>query len=295
MKAFEIKKILIPVDFSETSMLAFDHGVSMAKVFKADLLLVHVIEVNYLHHNVFFPEAKMVNKDNIVRMAEDKINELANDIQKNRGIKSEVAVLTGKISREIAALAKTSKTDLIVMGTHGVSGIEEFFVGSNAARVVMESECPVITIQAHAKRIGIKRIVLPIDNSLASRQKLHHAVVMAEHFNSEIYIAGLLTEDEPEHTKLFNLKIEQAKEFITRHNIPCFTKILKGTNLAKLIIDYTDEVDADLTIIMTEQELDSTGLFMGPIAQQIVNHSKTPVMSIRPEGLNVGSFKNNPV
>jgi len=295
MKSFNIKKILIPVDFSETSLLAFEHGSFMAKLFKADLMLVHVITKKYLEQNVLLPKTKIENIDKIIKIAESKIDEISKTILKKYGVQSTVSVVIGKVSSEIVSLAKKNKADVIVMGTHGASGFEEYFIGSNAARVVIESHCPVISIQANAKKIGFKKILLPVDNSITSRQKVEQAMVLAEHYGSKIYVLGLLTDDESEHRKTFELKIQQMKEYFEKHDISCNTKIAKSSNHGKRTIMYADEIGADLTVVMTEQEIDASEIFIGPTAQKIVNHSKIPVMSIRPTGVAAGGFHNNPV
>jgi nucleotide-binding universal stress UspA family protein len=296
MKPVQIKKILVPVDFSSTSLIAFEHAVNLAKTFNASLFLLHVIEKNLFMHDIFLPETRMINVDNIANIAEEKLNELAQSALHDASIVATVIVKQGKVSREIIKVADDTGADVIVMGTHGASGIEEFFIGSNAERVVVNAHCPVLTVHENARIPKFDNIILPVDNSVASRQKLAHAVFIASYYKSKIHVLGLLTdEDDDEHVKLFKLKIEQVNEFLEKNKISHESTIIPSTNHSNTIMRFAEERNADLIIIMTEQELDGPGIFLGVSAQRIVNHSDIPVMSVSPEGFSAGGYKNNPI
>ncbi|HET6244952.1 MAG: universal stress protein [Bacteroidetes bacterium] len=294
MKPVEFKKILIPLDFSPTSMVAFEHAVKMAKTFKAELFMLHVMEDTLLINDIFLPETKMVNLGKISKIAENKMMELASDVSSQ--IKTHAIVRQGKAAGEIIITAKEIGIDLIVMGTHGSSGFEEFFIGSNAERVVVGASCPVLTIQSYAKTPGFKNIVFPVDNSISSRQKLAHATVLAKHFDSKIFVLGLLSEDQDkDHVKTFELKIQQVNEFLEKNQVMHESTIVHREDHANIIMKFASEKDADLILIMTEQEFDSSNYFLGSSAQTIVNHSKVPVLVVRPEGFEVSWTKNNPM
>lgn len=126
------------------------------------------------------------------KMIRQKLSELA------EGVKHQTGGDVRKSSWKQVKLQKklwTNETnsDIIILGTHGVSGFEEFFMGSNAFRVVTEAQCPVMSVQVHSTKVGFNDIVLPIDNSPASRQKVRFAVELAKHYDSKIHIAGILT------------------------------------------------------------------------------------------------------
>ena len=188
---------------------------------------------------------------------------------------------SGKIYKKIVAVAEEVEADIIVMGTHGISGFQDFLVGSNTYRVVMSSPCPVISVQAHSKKIGFKDIVLPIDNSHSSRQKVKHAVEIARHYNSVVHIAGLMTMTDVDMQRRFEVKIHQVQNYLEEHEVAHSVKIFKTDNSPSVTLEYSNQINADLMIIMTDQE--SSGFFMGNYAQQLINQSKIPVMSIRPD------------
>ena len=283
MKPFDVKKILIPVDFSETSLLAIKHAAFMAKLFKADITLLHVVEKNWESFSIVAPEIVVENKAVITQKIDQKLKELANSIHKEYSVVVSHFFSNGNIYEEIQSVCKEKNIDLVVMGTHGASGFEEFFIGSNTYKVVTQSDCPVLSVQTIANKIGFHNILLPVDNTMHSLQKVNVALKLAERYAAKIHICGLL-EDVADATdvKKIELKIEHVKKFIENHKISHTTTVLKGKNYAKTTLEYAQK-NTDLIVIMTDQEDDITGLFLGPYAQQIVNHSKIPVLSIQPE------------
>lgn len=281
-KAFDVKKILLPIDFSETSLLAIEHGAFMAKLYKADLVLLHVLEKSWQKFNIIAPEIKFELPPNIMTAIEDKLKELGEKIRKEYGVSSTVISTEGNICDEIVSLSKNDGIDLVVMGTHGSSGFEEIFIGSNSYKVVTLSECPILTVQTHARRVGFAEICLPIDNSNHSRQKINHAVAIAKKYGARLNIVGLLDEADSEDIAKFNIKIEQVEQYIQKCDIP-FTSVTKiVANQAKETLNFAKQHNMDLIVIMTDQEENFTGSFLGPYAQQVVNHSWIPVLSIKP-------------
>lgn len=279
-KPFEIRKILIPYDFSETAALSLEHAVFMAKLLKADIVLLHIVETvsftSAIGHALSGFEKKIETTSN------QKLDEIAKEIHNHSGIEVTVLTEVGRIYKKIVSIAKTVDADIIIMGTHGVSGYQRFSIGSNTSRVVESSPCPVISVQTHAKNIGFKKIVLPIDETPTSRQKVIHAVEMASHYNAHIYIVGLINFSNEEQKRKFRIKIQQVEEFISKFDVSHESKFIQGDNLAKMTMSIAEEVDADLVVIMTEQEPSITGFFMGTYASQVVNHSKVPILSVRP-------------
>jgi nucleotide-binding universal stress UspA family protein len=279
MKPFKIQRILIPVDLSENSLLALDHAGFMAKLFKAEITLLHVKEPKGL-----FSNHSSDASDGLAAQLEN----LATQLKLSTGGKVMVLTKSGKISKSIVEAANECKADVVVMGTHGISGFEELFIGSNAYRVVTEATCPIITVQTHANKIGFQNILLPIDNSAPSREKLRYAVELAQHYSSTIHLLGILTVEEDELTARFNKMFDQIEGYLKKHEVKFNSELVFGENIAKLTMKYGEKINADLLMIMTEQEENLTGLFLGPFAQQVVNHSRIPVMCIKPSNTEFG-------
>lgn len=278
----KIKKILIPYDFSETAALSLEHAVHMAQLNKAEIVLLHIAESASFTSALAHAFSKNYEKE-VEGEAAKKLDELANKIHVESGVQVTAKTEVGRIYRKIASVAKEVEADIIVMGTHGSSGYQKFTVGTNTGKVVMESESPVISVQTHATKIGFKKIVVPIDDSPTSRQKVNHALYMARLYGAYVHVVGLINFSNDELVRKFKIKVEQVEEWLKQHDIGCESHFKNGENLAKMTMEFAEEVNADLIVIMTEQEPSITGLFMGTWATQVVNQSKIPVMTVHPE------------
>ncbi|MEW6470148.1 MAG: universal stress protein [Bacteroidota bacterium] len=280
MRTFDIKKILIPVDFSETSNLAIEHGGFMAELFGANVVLIHVIEDNWQSFSVIDSGVGIKDFSAFASKAEDKLAEVAERLKKDYNVSSKLICTTGNICNEIVKAVKEYDTDLIVMGTHGVSGFEEFFVGSNTYKVVNRAACPVLSVQTHPQRKGFKDILLPIDTSPHTLQKVDYALALAEKYGATIHVLAVLSKGED--TRQFEKKLEQVDKHIEKSGIISTTTRVEGSNQARMTLEHAKKIGADLIVIMTDQEENLSGRFIGPYAQQVVNHSRTAVMSIAP-------------
>lgn len=281
MKNLQLKRILVPVDFSAVSLTALDQAIFTARLFKADLYLLHVIEVPQTIYTIENPAVPGIDLSAINETMEKKMDEVNDSIRKKHGIRIRTVVTHGKTAPEIVDFVKENKIDLVYMGTHGVSGFDEVFIGSNAHRVVTMCPCPVITVQRKTKKAGFSDILLPIDNTLHSREKLNYVLVLARQFGSTIHILGLPDDEDALHLKQFNIKIASVEKAIKKEGLAFTTKIAKGNNVAELALKYAKKIKADLIAIMTENE-SRYGIFIGPFAKQVVNHSSIPVLSIKP-------------
>jgi len=191
MKTFNIQKILIPIDFSETSLLALDHAVHMAGLFNAGIVLAHVIETAAFTAEM--PYDAVVDKNKVLEIVKNRLVEFTERIHKVNGeLKVELSIKSGKIAKKLQESVLEHDADIIIMGTHGASGFEEFFIGSNAYKTVSNSSCPVISVQTQNKKLGFSNVLLPIDNTDASRQKTSYAIALAKKYKCKVHIAGLL-------------------------------------------------------------------------------------------------------
>jgi nucleotide-binding universal stress UspA family protein len=282
MKTVTIQKILIPIDFSETSMLAIEHAAFTAQLFKAELVLLHIVEKHWDQFSIIAPELRINSSSELTDAIEKRLDEIASDIRAKYGVKSMTITTSGNIFNEILSVSKEQAVDMVVMGTHGTSGFVEFFAGSNTFKVVTQAECPVISVQTHAQKLGFKDILLPIDDSLHSRQKVDYAIALAQKFASKVHVLGLADMSDQTAQNKLEIKLDQIEEYIKKCGLAYTRKTVEGKNQAKTTYEYAKTVNADLIVIMTDQDEIITGRLMGTFAQQVINHSKIPVMSIKP-------------
>lgn len=287
---FDSSKILIPVDFSETSLLAIKHGAFIAQFTEAELYLLHVINAPFISQNIFFPVVKMEDNSEVEKKALAKLVELAGDLKRDYGIHAQSILKVGSPSNEITNVAKEIEASLIVMGTHGYSPLEELVIGSTALKVITKSPCPTMAMSDVASHKGYKKIVMPIDTTVNSRQKVNYTLQMAKKFGAEVHAIGLLANNEENGRPGMEVVLSQIKKLADDAAIACHTELLADVkNRATATVEYIEKVNADLAIIMTDQDAELSGFFLGPYSQQVIHLSKVPVIAVKPKDLFVDS------
>ncbi|MCX6312619.1 MAG: universal stress protein [Bacteroidetes bacterium] len=276
-------KIVVPVDFGDQSHIALEQALHVAKVINGEITLLYVIETGGLLGRFANP----LQDEGLKKEINSKMEELITSIDKKDGIKMESVIAYGSVYDKIAEIAEMLNARFIVMGTNGGKGkIRRRFIGSNALRVVRESKVPVITIKGKAHREGCKNIVLPLDLTKETREKVAKAIEFAKLYNSDIRIASVLFTTDEFIVNRLTRQLSQVKSFVEKAGVRCTAEIIKGIkgeeSLGQIIIDYTNKVEGDLIMIMTQQEQDITDLFVGSAAQDIINRSDVPVLSIVP-------------
>lgn len=276
-------KIIITTDFSETSLLAIKHGGFLAQFTKGEVYLVHIITKHWEKFNVFTPSISVDNIEKASSAVEEKLEEMAAVIRQNYGVPVTTVVNTGNPTTEIVKFAKEINAGLIVMGTHGYSAWEDLTIGSNALKVITKSPCPVMTMSQFADKVGYSKIVLPIDTSEHTRHKVVFAIELAKEFSARICAVGLLADDEGSKKPAMEVMLNQVLVAAKDKGVMCETELMEGVkNRAVATIQYCQKVGGDLITIMTDQDAEISGLFLGNYALQVIHHSKVPVISVKP-------------
>ncbi len=277
--------ILVPVGFSDQSLLALEQAVHVAKILKAELTLLSVIE-----ESGFFARVFGDNDDEVMfelkKKAQAKLEELAEDIRRKNKLDVNTLVSKGKVYQKIVEASEMIDASYIVMGTDGQpKDFQKKLIGSNAFRVVSTANCPVITIKGTEHYDGCKRIVLPLDLEKETKEKVKYAVNLGRLWNATINIVSVVASSDEEDMNRLKGTVRQVQKYITDRGLECNSELVvkpKGQRLVHTILDYAIEKNADLVVIMTQQELDYTPNFIGSSAQSIIYNSNIPVMSIRP-------------
>ncbi|MBN4051279.1 universal stress protein [bacterium AH-315-M05] len=272
--------ILVPIDFSEQSIITLVQSYNLAREINAKITLVNVTEDYGLFNKYISKKEQTEMKKNI----EEKLNQLAEEKSKESGIKINTITAKGKIYAKIVEVADMINATFIMMGTSGSMGIMKF-IGSNTLRVVRESKIPVISIKGKRHREGCKNIVLPLDLTKETREKVSKAIWLSGFYSEAVIrILSVSTSTDKYILNRHFRQLKQVKDFIDKKGVECTAETVKkdGRSLVQCILDYANEVEADLIMIMTQQETDITDMFIGSAAQGIINNSEIPVMSIVP-------------
>lgn len=275
-----MKQIIVAIDFSKTSINALAFGIHLANKAKADVQMVWVD--NTTSEEVVFEGFAHEERNEKVALLKELQVKYSKSLKEG---KLDYKTRKGKVYIEIAQQAKSVNADLIIAGTHGISGFEEFWIGSNAYRIVTNAPCPVITLQHDFKIGDINKIVIPIDSSQETRQKIPVASQIAKLFKSEIHVLSLYSTSLRSVQKRVDNYAKHVIDYFGERKIKYIAVKKESDNITRTTIDYAEAIGADLIAIMTEQETTTANIFLGPYAQQMVNHSPVPVLSMRSKEL----------
>lgn len=273
-------EIVVAIDFSLCSINALEHAVSIAKLSKSTIVMVFV-------QNPDKPQRTIYKYSDPIDEATKLFEELAERFQTllpdSRII---YRIREGKVYKEVVTEAREREAWLIITGTHGTSGFEELWIGSNAFRIVSNAHCPVITIREGVQvNHELKRIILPIDHTLETRQKVPIAAKLAKLVGAEVHVLATYAAASHEIMVTTNHYAQQAIEYLEKADVNVVKASIKGKKMLDATIEYARKTEANLIIIMTEQEASISNLFMGPYAQQMVNRSPFPVMCVHSKEL----------
>ncbi len=273
--------ILVPTDFSEVADCALKHAIAVAKAYKNEITLMYIVEDGFLG-GIFSKSQSEIMKDAIVT----KLNVKAQEIERETGIKVTTRAESGKVYKTISEIANAEKFDSIIMGSHGASGLEQI-VGSNASRTIQYAEVPVVVVKSTSLGAeGYKKIVMPFDLTIESKQKLEWGINIAQKFNSEIHIVYSKSDDEYLDAKM-KANIAQVKHTLEDHKVKYVMYEFKDSvldNFANEIHNYANIIKADLIVAMTHTEKGISEMIIGTLTQQLVNRANNvAVMCIHPK------------
>jgi len=281
-----MNNILVPYDFNQQSMLALDWSLLLARRLTCGITILYVNEPPRLSFSMFDQEQHEEFTDRI----NDQLDTIAVKLSLKSGINIDARLLQGRVYAAILSLAEELNAEFIVMGTRSnIPTDQKPMVGRNTSRVIRMSKCPVITIGGKQLPLHDRSVLLPLDLTKITRQKISWAIKMAGIYGAGIKaVSALWSQNNPEILARLLLQMEQVRETIEAAGILCSTKIIETPAGEKtsvpVILNYAkEEGDIELIVIMTQQESALVEFFVGSHAQEFIRNAEIPVMSVVPE------------
>lgn len=254
--------ILVPIDETEQTVIALNQSYNIAQQTDAKIVLLSVEE-----------ETQSVS-------VQRKLAELAKEAAVKSGRPVETMLRKGNVYEEINKVADVLQPLVMVGLTSKLS--PGTFLGKNAFKMVRESKSPVMTIRGQFNREGYRTILLPLDLTKESREKVDKAIILAKRFNSTVRVVSVLThKDEESENKLIAYS-NQVWRYLRAHQIRSTVKLLRGSNPSKLILEYGYQIDADIIVITSKSVQNVKEFFTGTVAEQLINESEIPVITYHP-------------
>jgi nucleotide-binding universal stress UspA family protein len=274
-----MKRILVPCDFSDTAVQAYKFAVDLASESSGEVILLNVVELPVMHESVLMPTLSFEEafiKD-MKEHAEKNFSKMKDKWSKESKVTSFIEF--GGATPTIRDFVKNNKIDLIVMGTHGASGLKEFFVGSNTEKIVRSSAVPVIAIKGPVKFSSIKNIVFPNTFGLEQEELTLKVKDLQSFFKATLHVLYVNT------PSTFRRDIEVKKEmkaFAKRFMLKDYTlTIFNDYSEEEGLRNFVAETKADMVAMSTHGRRGINHLMSGSIAEDVVNHLTCPIWTYK--------------
>lgn len=272
-----MKKIIVPIDFSEQSEYALRVAADLAKKHGSEILALHMLELNQAMFNSsegMHPEQTVF----LLKLAEKRFGEFLSKPYL-KGVSITPIIKHFKVFSELNEVAEKHEAELIVMGSHGSDGLKELFVGSNAEKVVRNAEIPVLIIKNEIKNFKVERFVFASDFKEEGLTVFNKAKNFAELLGAQLELVYINTPGD----NFLSTKdaYKEINQFLTKANVGMQVDIYNDYSVEKGILNYSETVSADIIGIPTHGRKGLSHFFMGSIGEDLANHSKTPVVTFK--------------
>lgn len=281
---FNIKKILVPVDFTPASLNALDTAIGMAKRHEACILLLNVVETGGLSGFTSDGASMEENLLAMIHHSEQELQKIQHSVIERFLVSCEVIAATGIVSAAITKTSASHHADIIVMGAHGTTGYRESFIGINAFNVVKNASCPVLTVPSHKKWESFKKILFPVRPIPAAIEKYDFIRKIIRKNDATLKVLGL-AKDYEHDVELIKDLASQLNDKLREDEVQASVYFKVGENMAEEVLKMAAIMDTDLIVVTTTLD-DSCNQcsIIGPYTQYVFNHSHFPVLSVKPFG-----------
>jgi len=266
---------IVPIDFSVDSLKGLQWAILFSKKKQINIQMVYVLT----NSSSFQPS--VVEEEQ--KYAEKQFKKLIKEFGPSMGHQSRLRYIIkkGKVYREIVNQVNSYKNAVVSASTHGASGFEELFIGSNALKIIAATEQPVFTLRTVVPD-SINKIVVPIKMHLDTRQKAPIVAQLAELFGAELHVISISTRNNKRDLARLETYAKQVIGFFKAKELKTVAKTLVGDSLPSLTCNYAEAVDADMIAIMSSA-IDKWNVAFGSYAQQMLRTSPLPLLSITPK------------
>lgn len=254
--------ILVPIDETEQTVIALNQSYNLARHTNSKIVLLAVENG---------APSKSVQR---------KLAELAKEAAAKSGQPVETMIRKGNVYEQINKVADVLNP-LVLVGLTTKLPIGSS-IGKNAFKMVRESKSPVMTIRGTQNKTEYKTLLLPLDLTKESREKVDRAIELARRFNSTVRVFSVLSlTDEEAENKLIAYS-NQVWRYLRSHGIRSTIRTVRGNDPAQLIMEYARQIDADVILLTSKSAINVKEFFIGTVAERIINESEIPVLTYHP-------------
>ncbi len=277
-----MKRILVPTDFSKSSITALEVACEIAKKGGAEVIALHVVEEAGSESFRVSGEVPQKNFEDrlytfkLLERSKKQLEKLVMD-PKYSAIKLDGELRLGNAFHGMNAIIVEQKVDLVVMGARGHSRLEEMIIGSNTEKVVRHSKVPVLSVHKKPAKVNFKNIVYATAMS-RDEEKFAKVVIAAQNmYNSKIHLVRINTPGDFQRDRIAK---DYMEKFAKKVGLKNYTiNVYNDINEEEGIIYFADSINADLIAMATHGRTGFAHVLAGSIAEEVVSHAKRPVLT----------------
>jgi len=278
-----MKNILLPTDFSPNADNALNFAVEIARKIKGNLILLHAYSVQLIDPNMpaeiylsAYQEEEKSAKENLEELSK-RISESNKDIKGNNIFTTEAIVTQGLVVDEVLSLIKDFKIDIVIMGTHGASGITEMILGSNAASIIEKASVPVLAIPGNAVYKEINNLVYAYDDIKSGLPSFKWLLEFAKIYDSEITLLHII-ESGKDTADLNQKEFEKIRQTVTYDKIRL--ELVKEENILEGINDYVNSNNVDVLAMAIRKRTLLDKIFSRSLTKKMAYHTRIPLLAL---------------
>lgn len=273
-----MNKILVPTDFSKEAEYALKVAAQLSKTYGSEIYLLHLLELPLQEVDALSSYSELPEALFFMEMANQKLEALmSNDYLE--GLKVHVTIKPDNALSGIIEKCKEHYIDIVIMGSHGATGLKEMFIGSIAEKVVRYSEIPVMVIKKVHDNFKVRNFVFASNFKTESKHTYKQAVTIAQLFDAKIHLLMVNTASNFMTTSDANIRIQEFVKGIDFENYT-FT-FYNDISIETGILNFSRDIDADLIGISTHGRQGLSHFINGSISEDLVNHAKRPVITFK--------------
>ncbi len=273
-----MKNILVPTDFSEHSTWALEVAIMLAKRTNAAIHLLHVVDVPTYTFNAAYERLAMQKRQELLAETSKQLAELAESTAA-QGVKLNHVLEQGTTYKLIVETADANNCDVIVMGTHGISGLKKLFIGSTTERVIHTANCPVLSIRQQVSKVDIKQLVFASNFFGEVIEVFPKVYAFAQAFDAKLQLVRINTPGNFETTRFIN---KQVREFVKLCHIKNYEMTIYNDNTEEEgVLNFAEDVSADLIAIATHERTTLSHLINPSVAEGLSERAALPILTVK--------------
>lgn len=278
MKRYNVKTILLPTDFSETSSNALFFAIQLAKKCKAKLVLIHVVQIPVFTA----PDGNYVDigaaVNAMLSSAKDVLKRIATNVMREHKVITDYCALQGQLYENIIRAVHLYDSDLIVMGTGHSEGLSAFFFGSNTFRIINHSPVPVLTINEKIRSYDVIKIIFPVSENRFTTQKAKEVIALSRIYQANVMLVGIITDETKGWVIADHIKFLDG--MFLAQGIGVEYKMVQGMDYAKEIIKICANSREVMVAVAARQDHSLIPQFFTTYDEKVVSNAGVPVLSV---------------